>query len=245
MAPSMLHFLKNALGLGKGKDADAAARKGSRLSPQAEQGAGSTLSKVSEWASQQGLSYKDRGGNVYALEGKINGKPWKLEQGQPSRDFIKGIELRARGEMGVNEDVAVLIMTRELKNELDKRAFSLYTDTLQTQVDPHLPEEMRWLSMYEEVGWEELGQVFLDRYAVLADERKNAQSWLSPELAAHLLAWPSSEPGVPRVMMLLRGKVYLRMQINEGDIPTLEHATRVFTTACEAALAAFSTDLAL
>jgi hypothetical protein len=25
--------------------------------------------------------------------------------------------------------------------------------------------------------------------------------------------------------MVLRGKVYLRMQINPGDIPTLEHAT--------------------
>jgi hypothetical protein len=32
------------------------------------------------------------------------------------------------------------------------------------------------------------------------------------------------------------------MQINEGDIPTLEHATRVFTTACDSALAVFSTN---
>jgi hypothetical protein len=39
--------------------------------------------------------------------------------------------------------------------------------------------------------------------------------------------------------------VYLRMQINEGDIPSLEHATRVFTTACDAAVAAFSTDLSV
>jgi hypothetical protein len=179
------------------------------------------------------------------MDGKINSKPWKIEQGKPSRDFIHGIELRARGEMGLREDVAVMIMTRSLKNDLDKRAFSLYTDTLQTQVDPHLPEEMRWLSMYEEVGWEELGQVFLDHYAILADERDSAVAWLTPELAGQLLAWPSSEPNVPRVLMVLRGKVYLRMQINEGDIPTLEHATRVFTTACDAGIAAFSTDLAI
>jgi hypothetical protein len=169
----------------------------------------------------------------------------KLEQGKPSRDFIHGLELRARGEMNVNEDVAVMIMSRQLKNDLDKRAFSLYTDTLQTQVDPHLPEEMRWLSMYEEVGWEDLGQEFLDQYAILADDRAHALAWLTPELAQLLRTWPSSEAGVPRVLMVLRGKVYLRMQINEGDIPTLEHATRVFTTACESAVAVFSTDFAV
>jgi hypothetical protein len=236
----MFKSLKNALGLGKEKEEAPSTR--SPSSYLAGQGGGSQHSKVSEWASMQGLSYTDRSGKGYAMDGKISGKPWKLEQGKPSRDFIKGIELRARGEMGVNDNVAVMIMTRSLKNELDKRAFSLYTDTLQTQVDPHLPEEMRWLSMYEEVGWEELGQVFLDNYAILADERNHAVHWLSPELAGQLLAWPSSEPNVPRVLMVLRGKVYLRMQINEGDIPTLEHATRVFTTACDSALAVFSTN---
>jgi hypothetical protein len=238
----MFKSLKNALGLGKEKEDDPSTRSPSSML--SGQGGGSQFSKVSEWASLQGLSYTERG-KGYSMDGKIKGKPWKIEQGKPSRDFIKGIELRARGEMGLREDVAVMIMTRSLKNDLDKRAFSLYTDTLQTQVDPHLPEEMRWLSMYEEVGWEELGQVFLDHYAILADERESAVAWLTPELAGQLLAWPSSEPGVPQVLMVLRGKVYLRMQINEGDIPTLEHATRVFTTACDAGLGAFSTDLAV
>ncbi len=238
----MFQSLKNALGIGKQKDADASAITRSPSSYLAGQGSGSQQGKASEWASLQGLAYTERG-KGYQMDGTINGKPWKLEQGKPSRDFIKGIELRARGEMGVNEDVAVMIMSRELKNDLDKRAFSLYTDTLQTQIDPHLPEEMRWLSMYEEVGWEELGQIFLDRYAILADEKSHAVNWITPELAGQLLAWPSSEPGVPRVLMVLRGKVYLRMQISEGDIPTLEHAARVFTTACDAAIGAFGTSL--
>jgi hypothetical protein len=240
----MFKSLKNALGLSKDKEDKEPASTRSPSSYLAAQGSSSQMGKVSEWASIQGLAYTERG-KGYTMDGKIQGKPWRLEQGKPSRDFIHGIELRARGEMGLVEDAAVMIMTRSLKNDLDKRAFSLYTDTLQTQVDPHLPEEMRWLSMYEEVGWEELGQVFLDHYAILADDRANAVAWLTPELAGQLLAWPSSEPNVPRVLMVLRGKVYLRMQINEGDIPTLEHATRVFTTACDAGLAAFSTDLAL
>ncbi len=231
----MFQSLKNALGLGKEKDELPSTR--SPASVAASQ-ANSQFGKISQWASLQGMTVSERG-KGYSMEGQIHGKPWRLEQGKPSRDFIHGLELRIRGEMGLREDVAVMVMTRSLKNELDKRAFSLYTDTLQTQVDPHLPEEMRWLSMYEEVGWESLGQVFLDHYAVLADERDNAMAWLTPELAGQLLAWPSSQQNVPSVLMVLRGKVYLRMQISEADIPTLEHATRVFTTASESGIEAF------
>ena len=247
---TMFQSLKNALGLGQDKNKAKEAEQAITRSPSSYLagsrgkggfGVAGQAGKASEWASMQGLAYTERSGKGYQMDGQIHGKPWRLEQGKPSRDFIKGIELRARGEMGVNEDIAVMIMTRSLKNELDKRAFSLYTDTLQTQIDPHLPEEMRWLSMYEEVGWEELGQSFLDQYAILADTRVHATQWIKPELASLLQAWPSREPDVPRVLMVLRGKVYLRMQINEGDIPSLEHASRVFTSACNAALAGFST----
>jgi hypothetical protein len=239
----MFKSLINALGLNTSKAALPASRLSESTPPEAAAD-GSHLSKVSEWAQTQGYSVTERGAG-YMMEGKIRGKPWRIEQGKPSRDFIHGLELRARGEMGVSEDVAVMVMTRGLKNDLDKRAFSLYTDSLQTQVDPHLPEEMRWLSLYEEVGWESLGAEFLDRYAILADERDNALAWMTPELASKLMAWPSSEPGVPCVLMVLRGKVYLRMQLSQGDLLTLEHATSVFNIACDSAVAAFSVDLAI
>lgn len=242
----MFQSLKKAFGLDKSKSKEAEdATTRSPSSFLAGIGSSAQRGNASEWASMQGLIYTEQSGSngkAYQVEGQIQGKQWKLEQGKPSRDFIKGIELRVRGEMGVNEDVAVMMMTRSLKNELDKRAFSLYTDTLQTQINPHLPEEMRWLSMYEEVGWLELGQAFLDQYAVLADARDNAMRWIKPELVGQLLAWPSKEPNVPCVLMVLRGKVYLRMQIGQGDVATLEHALRVFSNACEAAIEAFPTD---
>jgi hypothetical protein len=240
----MFKSLKTALGLGKPSVKEEAAVTRAPASYLPGKTGAEQQGKISEWAALEGLTYTERG-NGYTVDGKIQGKPWRLEQGKPSRDFIKGLELRARGEMGVREDVAVMVMTRSLKNHLDQRAFSLYTDTLQTQVDPHLPEEMRWLSMYEEVGWEELGTPFLDSYAILADVRSHATAWLTSDLVAQLLAWPSSEPSVPGVLMVLRGKVYLRIQINPGDMATVEHATRVFTTACETALVALSTDLAI
>ncbi len=235
----MFKSLKNALGLNKDKISEELR---STRSPTSEMGLGrpSQMSQISEWATLQGLTPSAGAASKdVKLDGKIGGKPWRLEQGRPSRDFIHGLELRARAELGLQGDVAVMVMNRPLKNELDKRAFSMYTDTLQTQVDPHLPEEMRWLSMYEEVGWESLGHEFLDRYAILADERERAPAWVTPDLARQLMLWPKPDVQVPMVLMLLRGKVYLRMQIEEGDLATLEHATQVFTISCNNALANF------
>ncbi len=208
-----------------------------KLSPKAP----NLSNKVSVWAGLQGLAYaaqKDGRGGHY-LEGKVADKVWRMEQGKPTRDFIHGIELRARAELDLAQDAAVMVISRGLKNELDKRAFALYTDTLQTIADPHLPEEMRWLSIYEEVGWESLGEAFLNDYAILADKRDNAMAWLSPELANLLNHWPIQDRRIPKILMLLRGKVYLRMQYSDGDMATMEHATTIFTTACELAVAAF------
>jgi hypothetical protein len=232
---SMFNAIKNTLGLGDKSTAKAADA----------QGTAGPVSKVSEWAQMQGLSFVQRGDGRagYHVDGKIGGKPWRLEQGAPSRDFIKGTELRARAELALRDDVVVMVLSRQLKNELEKRAFESYTDDLQTVADPDLPEEMRWLSIYEEVGWESLGKPFLNNYAILADNRDDAITWITPELVQSLMAWPDLDPALPKVLMLRRGKVYLRMQYTDGDMPMLEHATAVFTTACELALADLGTDV--
>lgn len=234
----MFESLKNALGLGKASNA----RQGKTAAANGK----SVANPVSEWANTQGLAFSERrdGRGGYQIEGKVGGKAWRIEQGQPSRDFIKGTELRARAELGVQDGVAVMVISRQLKNDLDKRAFALYTDTLQTVVDANLPEEMRWLSIYEEVGWESLGNEFLNHYAILADTRENAMAWVTQELASGLTTWPVMDPAAPKILMLLRGKAYLRMECTPGDIPTLEHATLLFTTACELALNNLRTDIA-
>ena len=203
---------------------------------------------VSEWAGTHGFSYSSQGKDQgIVLSGKIRGKPWKLESGASSRDYIRGEELRARAELGVDGDMSVLIMSRPLKETLEKRAYAIYTDTLQTTADPSLPEEMRWLAMYEEFGWSSLVPDFWERYTVLADQRDHALAWIDSNLAEQLLHWP--QPGVhaqtPFILMLLRGKAYLRMQYSPGDIATLQHAAVIFTSACEAALAGAKPDISL
>jgi hypothetical protein len=204
------------------------------------------VNAVSEWAGAHGLLYTGvNDGNGFSLTGKIGNKAWKLERGRASRDYIHGDELRARAELKLNDDVSVLIMNRPLKDALEKRAYEMYTDTLQTTADPSLPEEMRWLAMYPEAGWESLGSEFWARYAVLAEKREQALAWVDPHLAELLLRWPEPGPSaqVPFILMLMRGRAYLRMQYTPDDMPTLEHVTKIFTYACEAGVSGLTADI--
>ena len=205
---------------------------------------------VSDWAATQSLSYNaGNGGNSgvdgFTLAGKIGSKVWKLEQGQASRDYIHGQELRARAELKLNEDVSVLIINRPLKDALESRAYAVYTNSLQTTADPSLPEEMRWLALYPEAGWNGLAPEFWTRYAVLAEKREQAVAWIDPHLAELLMHWPSPglEDQVPFILMIMRGKAYLRMQYTPADLPTLEHAAKIFTYACQAGLAGLAADI--
>ena len=203
---------------------------------------------VAQWAHQQGLSYvaADQG-RGFVMTGKIAGKPLKLERGRSSREYIEGEELRARADLQLNEDAVVLVLNRSLKDALEKSAYLMYTDTLQTTADPKLPEEMRWLAMYEEVGWGSLSTAFLQRYAVLADDRHHAELLLDNALAELMMSWPVPSPGpdVPVLLMLLRGKLYLRMQYSPADLPTLAHAALIFQTACGYAVDGLSTDISI
>ncbi len=201
---------------------------------------------VSEWAGTKGFAFTEVGEDKgFALTGSIRNKPWKLERGKASRDYIRGEELRARAELKLNDDVSVLIMNRSLKEALEKRAYEMYTDTLQTTADPSLPEEMRWLAMYPEAGWDSLEPAFWKRYSVLAEKREHAVAWIDPQLADLLMHWPEPGPNVqnPFILMILRGKAYLRMQYTPADMPTLEHAAQIFTYACESGVAGLTSDI--
>ena len=202
-------------------------------------------SQVSEWAGTQGFAFSGQG-SAFALDGKVGDRVWRMERGRPSRKFIRGEELRGRADIGIDPDISVLIMNRPLKTALEKQAYQLYTDTLQTTADPNLPEEMRWLAMYDEVGWETLPLPFWDRYSILSDNRDHAMGWVGLGLADKMMHWPSqgTTPEVPFMLMLLRGKVYLRMEYTPPDMPTLQHASTIFTMACESALGGLA-DIAL
>lgn len=197
---------------------------------------------VSEWAASRGMSFSGSAtGNAMTMQGKVGGRSWRMEIGKPSRDYIAGEELRARAELGLSEDVGAMVINRPLKDALERRAYSMITDTLRTTADPRLPEEMRWLAMYDEIGWEGVRDDFWRRYAVLADSREHAMAWVDTALVELLMSWPEPAPTEqePFMIVLLRGKCYLRMQYLPAHAATIEHATAIFTAASESALGVF------
>ena len=225
----MFDRIRKAFSRGRGKDRSDPAGTISQLAH----------GPVSEWARTQGLGFStDDGGEGITLQGQVGGRPWRLQLGRPSRKYIFGEEVRARAELGLRDDVAVLIINRPLRDALEKQAYEIYTDPLQTTISPNLTEEMRWLAMFREVGWDSLPKDFSGRYAILSDNRDNALAWLNPRLIRATLDWPAPGPSpqVPFMIVLLRGKAYLRMEYTPADFLTLQHAALIFTTACEAAL---------
>ena len=197
---------------------------------------------VSEWAATRGLSFsQSASGSTVSMQGKVAGRPWRLELGRPTRNYINGEELRARAELRVNDEISAMVINRPLKDVLERKAYNMLTDTLRTTADANLPEEMRWLAMFDEVGWEELPEPFWKRYAILTDRREHATAWMDESLAGLLMQWPEPAPGpeVPFLIVLLRGKCYLRMEYQPADLAVLEHASAIFTAACERAVVAF------
>lgn len=196
--------------------------------------------QTSEWAHRHGLAFEGSAQSAsFTVSGDALGKPWRLQRARPSRPFIHGDELRARAELGLGTDVAVLVINRPLKEALERQAYASFTDSLQTTADAGTHEELRWLSMFDELGWPGAPDAFWTRYAVVGDNLAHAQAWLDDAMCGLLLGWPQDGPDAqtPFTMMLVRGKAYLRMEYAPADLPTLAYTTNIFVTACETALA--------
>ena len=126
--------------------------------------------EVVRWAATQRLAVVPQAvDGHFDLGGDLNGHPWRLECGNPTRDYVRGLELRGRADLGVDPDAAVMVLNRPLQESLEGNAYNAITDTLQTTVNASLPEEMRWLAMFEEVTWPGLPASFRRHFAVVAE----------------------------------------------------------------------------
>lgn len=196
-----------------------------------------THAPVSQWAATQGLEFWAQGlGQSFSVRGQVGGKEWQLQLGPPSRSYVAGEELRASANLDVPGDVSVLVMSRLLKESLQAQARQ------PAAANGELHQESDWLARFPEVRWDRAPEALWSRFAVLADRREDAAAWLEPELLRQLLTWPMPgvTPDVPFSLLLLHGRVTLRMEYRPSDLPTLHHAAGIFTNACESALARFS-----
>ncbi len=184
---------------------------------------------LAQWASSRGLAFKPMFGGAYTMVGHWKSRELRVECGAPSRSYLQGMELMGRADLGLALPSSVVVMNRSLKRALEQQATALYasyTDNLQTSA-AMLPEEIRWLAMYRDAGWAGPDEAFWERYAVLTDSTETARAWIDASAQEGLMTWPGDavSAATPVLFMLLRGKTYLRLQIDHTrDTATAMHA---------------------
>jgi hypothetical protein len=158
---------------------------------------------------------------------------WRIEWGLPQRDYIPDRELRIIGDIGTPRELMAMVLTRELKEAMEKIVFEQYVEDVQTRMDTETPPEMRWLVLYTKLPGTELGRL-RERYAAVGSVKPWVTQWLSgplnDALAATLDATTESEP---MVLTVGRGRLTLRASMPEVDerrlamwLSVFEHAQR-------------------
>lgn len=188
---------------------------------------------MSSWAKSHGHVHKtvrnQRGG---VIECKDLERRWRIEWGDSQRLYIEGTELRMREELGVSPDFQLLLLSRTLATKLETDVFDRFTEAMQTQIDHTLPEEMRWLAMFPRVSLGD-NKPLKARYVLQSPNAEAAQAWVAGEMSEALIraaqGFLFADPSF--VLMVLRGKLYLRMQAPKVDDVLLDGADALFRLA--------------
>ena len=200
----------------------------------------SDLTEMAEWARRLGHGFKRvRGNEGFVIEGLLEGRPWRGEWGAPQREYIQGHELRLRMELDLPSDAQMLLLSRPLMDRLERQTFEEFTDNVQTQIGTKTPEEMRWLVMFPKVGLSGV-KVLRGRFGAVASQPKVALAWIDGPLANMLdsVADELLAGDLPIMLMTLRGRAYLRLQLDTPDPRRVASALGLFETAVSQALAA-------
>lgn len=198
---------------------------------------GTDAKALSSWAKTHGHLFKtvrnEQGGVVECHETE---RHWRIEWGAPQRIYIEGSELRLREELGISPDLQLMLISRTLAMKLETDVFERFTEAMQTQIDHTLPEEMRWLAMFPRVSMGE-HKALKARYQLQSPATGVAQAWLDGELADALLrASGGVLQGDPSfVILMLRGRLYLRMQAPRVDAEMLDAVDNLFGIAARRA----------
>ena len=194
--------------------------------------------EVAEWAKTNKLKFKrEHEGEGFVVDGGVDSKPWRLEWGPPQRNYIEGRELRLRMELGLSPNLQMLLISQPLLETLERQTFERFTESTQTVIDGATPEEMRWLAMFPKVPFKGSKEVRM-RFGLVGSAPAEASAWVEGALARQMeeaaVAFLKNEP--PFVLMLLRGRAYLRMQLPEPSVPLISQAVAVFEVAVLQAL---------
>ena len=203
-------------------------------------GTDNDLGWLDAWSQRRGDVVKRvRGDAGVVIEGRYEQHALRREWGPPQREYVQGRELRLRYELGLPSWLEMLVLSRELAEELESRAFDDLTRDQQTGIETvQMPEEARWLAMFERVPDEALPPGLQDHFVVLGARESLAQCWIDSEVALRLSRacthWLN--PDMPLVLMTLRGRLYLRTEAPTLDEAMLEGMRSLADTAAHQAL---------
>jgi hypothetical protein len=204
----------------------------------ANQGLGPDFGDVSAWAKRRGHVFKrEKDGQGFIVDGAIDDRPWRLEWGPPQRTYIAGHELRLRMELGLPPDLQMLIVSRSLLEVLEKQAFEQFTESNQTEMGAASPEETRWLVMFPKIPING-SKTLRANFGGVAGLVNEGQAWIEGPLghALERAAGMLLRQQPPFVLMTLRGRLYLRMQMASADDTDVASALVLFETAANQAL---------
>ncbi|HJV62407.1 MAG TPA: hypothetical protein VJ743_15785 [Albitalea sp.] len=199
---------------------------------------GPDWSSVSSWAQKQGHGFKRaKEGEGFVVDGSVADRPWRLEWGPPQRAYIRSRELRIRMELQLSSGLQMLVMSRPLLEMLERETFERYTESNQTLIDMSTPEEMRWLAMFPKVVLD-LPKNVRSNFAAVASDPPAAANWVDEGLAQQLALASVNllREQPPFVLMTLRGRLYMRMQLEDPDPNAIAQAIELFHAAAASAL---------
>ncbi len=204
----------------------------------ANQGLGPDFSEVSAWAKRRGHQFKrERDGNGFVVDGKLEDLPWRLEWGPSQRPYIQGQELRLRMALGLPPDLQMLIVSKTLMEQLEKQAFEQFTQSNQTEMGDSTPEETRWLVMFPKIALNG-SKLLRSSFAGVSSLPNEGPAWVEGPLghALERAAGTLLRLAPPFVLMTLRGKLYLRLALSSADETDVAAALALFETAGTEAL---------
>ena len=197
----------------------------------------SGFSAVEAWAGRAGFRFrKAQDHSRFLIETTSNGCELRMEWGPSQRSYIEPNELRLRMDLNLPGSVQMLVLNQALMERLEGETFERYTQSAQTMIDISTPEEMRWLAMFPKVDLS-FDKSLRSHFCVLGADPDLTLAWVKAGLASQLERASQSllQGDTPFVLITMRGKMYLRMQLSEPSPVALTQCLALFDSAVQAA----------
>ncbi|MDO9094637.1 MAG: hypothetical protein Q8R98_25740 [Rubrivivax sp.] len=184
---------------------------------------------VAPWAQSKQYTFRAVQSEGFVIDGRLGATPWRLEWGPSQRPYIQGQELRIRSELGLASELQLVLMNRQLQEQMEKDVFDQYVEGVQTRIDNQTPPEMRWLVMFPKLAGSEMPEL-RERYVALSSMKSWLVQWLQGPLSQAITSL-RIEPETPMVLMIGRGRLMLRTALPDAQVGALQGWLRLFEAA--------------